>query len=111
MAEQLDMFAVMGATAGQQGKPATRDGRGPAGKVLDAPMQGRDGNIRMARVYLSQARHTRLQAANRGHRAWAATLLGWAADRRGRAAHVFGVPRPFPSKFHEVAALARPDTG
>lgn len=38
-------------------------------------------HIRMARIYLLQARETI-------HRAWAFTLLAWAAERRLRAAEL-----------------------
>ena len=39
----------------------------------------REHNIRMARIYLAEARKTI-------HRSWAFTLLTWAAERRLRAA-------------------------
>lgn len=39
----------------------------------------REHNVRMARIYLSEARRTI-------HRDWAFTLLTWAAERRLRAA-------------------------
>jgi hypothetical protein len=47
-------------------------------------MKTRAAHIHIARVYLTQAR------AFRRHAAFHAVLLGWAADRRRRAA---GVPR------------------
>jgi hypothetical protein len=38
-------------------------------------------HLRMARIYLFEARKTI-------HRSWAFTLLNWASERRARAAHL-----------------------
>lgn len=52
----------------------------PVGIQIDSrTLDTREHNVRMARIYLFEARRTI-------HRDWAFTLLTWAAERRLRAA-------------------------